>query len=130
MQKGKKNKVAKPKELIAIPDKIRFDYLKSDQHREILVEGVHGGLSPKGRIQMSLFCERSPIPRQVVHKLTKDGKLGPEIPSERLVRDAIIRSVEVTLMMDLETGQAIYTWLGRHLRKGKELIKIAEGKEK
>jgi hypothetical protein len=105
-----------------IPDKIRFDYIKSDQHREIFVEGVHGGLTPKGRIQMSLFCERQPIPRQIVHKF--DGvQLGPEIKSERLSRDAIIRSVDATLILDLETAEVLYKWLGSKIKEGKELIK-------
>jgi hypothetical protein len=36
-----------------IPKRIKFDYLKSNYHREILVEGAHGGLTPKGHLQMS-----------------------------------------------------------------------------
>ena len=59
---------------------------------------------------MSLFCERQPIPRQIAHKF--DGlELGPEILSERLSRDAIIRSVDATLIMDLNTAEAMYSWL-------------------
>jgi len=133
MQKGKQNKVpkkvpkkaakkvAKKEKSQVIPDKIRFDYIKSNQYREILVEGVHGGVTPKARIQMSLFCERQPIPRQISHKL--DGlKLGPEILSERLSRDAIIRSVDATLIMDIQTAEIVYNWLGRQIKEGKKII--------
>jgi len=126
MQKDKQNNVPKkaPKNEKSPdkPEKIRFDYLKSNQHREIFVEGVHGGLTTKARIQMSLFCERQPIPRQIVHKF--DGlKLGPEILSERLSRDAIIRSVDATLIMDIETAEVMYNWLGRKIKEGKKIIK-------
>ena len=122
MQKDNSKKSPKGKKSQPIPDKIRFDYIKSNQHREILVEGIHGGITPKARIQMSLFCERQPIPRQIVHKF--DGiELGPEISSERLSRDAIIRSVEATLIMDIETAAAMHKWLGLKIKEGKELIK-------
>ena len=129
MQKDEPKKVPKKEKSPDKPDKIRFDYLKSNQHREIFVEGIHGGMSPKGRIQMSLFCERQPIPRQIVHKF--DGiKLGPEIRTERLSRDAIIRSVEATLIMDIETAEAMYNWLGRQIKDGKKIIKKMEQEKK
>ena len=122
MQKDNSKKIPTKKESQELPDKIRFDYIKSNQHREIFVEGIHGGLTPKARIQMSLFCERQPIPRQIVHKF--DGlELGPEIQSERLSRDAIIRSVEATLILDLEAAEAMHKWLGLKIKEGKELIK-------
>lgn len=122
MQKDNSKKKPTKKESQKPPDKIRFDYIKSNQHREIFVEGVHGGLTPKGRIQMSLFCERQPIPRQIVHKF--DGlELGPEILPERLSRDAIIRSVDATLIMDLNTAEVMYDWLGKSIKEGKKVIK-------
>ena len=122
MQKDNTKKSPKGKKSQPIPDKIRFDYIKSNQHREIFVEGIHGGLTPKGRIQMSLFCERQPIPRQIAHKF--DGlELGPEILPERLSRDAIIRSVDATLIMDLNTAEVMYSWLGNQIKEGKKLIK-------
>ena len=127
MQKSKPKKVPNKEKFPDKPDKIRFDYLKSNQHREIFFEGIHGGMTPKGRIQMSLFCERQPIPRQIVHKF--DGlKLGPEILSERLSRDVIIRSVDVTLIMDIETAEIMYDWLGQKIKEAKKIIKVLEQK--
>jgi hypothetical protein len=130
MQKDNSKKIPIKKESQKPPDKIRFDYIKSNQHREIFVEGIHGGITPKGRIQMSLFCERQPIPRQIVHKF--DGlELGPEIQSERLSRDAIIRSVEATLILDLSTAEAMHKWLGLKIKEGKELInKVDQARKK
>lgn len=98
-----------------IPKRIKFDYLKSNYHREILVEGAHGGLTPKGHLQMSVFNERRPIPKQTVHPVTEDGTIGLEILDERLSRDSIIRSVEATLLMDIPTAKIIYEWLRKHI---------------
>jgi hypothetical protein len=137
MQKGKQNKVPekitkkipKKEKPPIIPDKIRFDYIKSNQHREILVEGIHGGLTPRAKIQMSLFCERQPIPRQIAHEF--DGlKLGPEILSERLSRNAIIRSVDATLILDIETAEIMHNWLGLKIKEGKKIIKDLKPKGK
>ena len=125
MQKNSSKKKPQKEKSQPIPDKIRFDYIKSNQHREIFVEGIHGGITPKAKIQMSLFCERQPIPRQIAHKF--DGlELGPEILSERLSRDAIIRSVDATLIMDLNTAEVMHSWLGNQIKEGKKLIKEVE----
>ena len=129
MQKSKSKKVTKKKKIQETPTKLQFDYLKSNQHREILVEGVHGGITPKGRIQMSVFCERQPIPRQITHEFN-ENQLGPEILSERLSRDSIIRSVDATLIMDLETAKVIREWLDAKIKEGEDIIDTFEEKRK
>ena len=101
----------------AVPDKVGFDYIKSNQYQDIFIDGVHGGLTPRGKLQMSIFTERNSIPKHIVHKLSPEGKLGEEIKEERVARKDIIRDVESTLIMDSETALSIYHWLGDNLKK-------------
>ena len=108
---------AKRKSQGDVSPEIRFDYIKSNAFRVIRVDGVHGGLSPKGNaIQLALFNERNPIPLEEVCQIDKN-QLGKVI--SRKLRQAIVREVEVEALMDLETARAVSEWL-------KEKIKMME----
>lgn len=89
---------------------VAVDYIKSTAHRVVFVNGAHGGLTPTGRlIHMSLFNDRSPIPRRDTYSITRDGKLGPL--KERTLRSSIVREVETTLVFDLECARSLRKWL-------------------
>ena len=118
-KKSVKNKKTKIKTL-------NFDYIKSNQFRVVHADGVHGGVCPKGRsIQIAFFNERQPIPKRETYNL--DGmKLAGLKKSD--VRDAIIREVEVEVLLDLDTATSLYKWLGDKIESA---IKIErEGKKK
>ena len=61
---------------------------------------------------ITFFSERAPIPRQQVYEVTPDGKLGAEVGGSRMVRDGIVREIEMAVMMDLPTAKLIHGWLG------------------
>ena len=94
-----------------LPDTIRFHYLKSNFFRVIHVDGAHGGITPRGQIQMALFSDRHPIPQQTVQRVTEEGTLGDEIRQERVEREGIVREVEVEAIMTLDTGRTLVKWL-------------------
>ena len=58
---------------------IRFHFIKAEQFRNIHVDGAHGGVTPKGLIQVAIYNERVPIPREVVHTVSEDGHLGDDV---------------------------------------------------
>lgn len=92
---------------------IDFDYIKSKQFRVIHVDGVHGGIAPKGNaIQMAMFSERVPIPRNEKYVI-KNGKLGGRVSVEE--RGAIVREVEVEVIVDLAIAESIQKWLGEKI---------------
>ena len=83
--------------------RVNFDYIKSQNFRVIHMDGALGGLTPNGHIHMSLYSERPPIPRRMVYPLA-EGQLGEEIKDERVTRDAIVREVDIDVMMTIEGG--------------------------
>jgi len=99
---------------------INFDYIKSNQFRVIHVDGVHGGVSPKGLIQMAFFSERAPIPKRETYSL-QQGKLGTRINIE--AREAFIREVEVETLIDLQIAKVIVRWLGEKIAQAEKLVK-------
>ena len=94
-----------------VPSTIRFDYIKSNFFRVIYTDGIIGGLTPRGAIHIDVWSQRMPIPRGVVHEIGPDGTLGAEIVGERDVRNAIVREVEVGIVLDLEMAKSVIKWL-------------------
>src|SRR5262245_47766081 len=91
---------------------LRFDYLKSAYFRVVHADGVLGGATPKGALMLSFWSERVPIPQQVTHRIEpaekgRGVKLGPELVDQRVVRDAIVREVEVGVYMELDAAEAL-----------------------
>ena len=104
---------------------INFDYIKSNQFRVIHVDGAHGGVSPKGLIQMAFFNERAPIPTRETYAL-EQGKLGKRKKVEQ--REAIVREVEVETLIDLQVARVIVQWLREKIDQAERLTKGAQNK--
>ncbi len=108
-------------------ENITFDYIKSNNFRVIYADGVHGGLSPKGDlIQISIWNERWPIPRQTTHEFSKEGKLGSEILGLRITRDAIVREVEAEIIMTVPNAELLRDWLDEKIKATQKISKMIE----
>lgn len=90
-----------------LPTSINFDYIKGNNFRVVHADGAFLGLTGEGGMTITFYSERQPIPRRVVHKVEADGKIGPEIPEQRVVRDAIVREAETCISMTLETSKKL-----------------------
>lgn len=104
-----------------------FDYVKSGHFRVIHVDGLFGGISPRGGlINMAVWNERWPIPKQVVQAITANGKLGKEIVDRRVSRKAIVREVEAELVMDIPTAKELQKWLQEKIKDYEKVTKKSE----
>jgi hypothetical protein len=92
-------------------DRVLFNYIKSNFFRVVHADGAHGGITPRGLIEINFYSERRPIPKSVVHSHTSSGVLGPEITDERVEREGLVREVDVGVIMGLGTAKSLYTWL-------------------
>ena len=105
---------ARPQELV------RFDYIKSNFHRVVHVDGVVGGPNAYGNIVLSFWSERFPIPQQVAHAIaaTEHGtaSLGAEVLSERVTRKAAVREVDVSAVLSPTIAKALRDWLDTHIK--------------
>lgn len=101
---------------------VTFHYLKSELFRECHCDGIYGGMTPNGGLWISFFSERSPVPREAVHKaLAMPGMgegtvgVGELIKDKSKMRDGIIRTLESGVFMTLETAEALHKWLEGHI---------------
>lgn len=93
------------------PASVKFDFVKSSLFRTIHVDGAVGGITPQMGVYMSLFNERQPLPRQTTYVVQGNGQIGDEILELRDSRDAVVREMEVGIVMSLETAEAVLNWL-------------------
>jgi hypothetical protein len=98
--------------------KLQFNYIKSPDYREVLCNGVFGGVAPNQKqISMSIFAERAPIPRTITYDIptTADGVIRfderTSQPSHMDSRNGIVRHVECTVYLDLDTAKNLRAWL-------------------
>jgi hypothetical protein len=81
-------------------NRLHFDYIKSNLFRVVHIDGVWGGLTTRGLVNIALYCERPPIPKQTTHEFAPDGSLF-EVEELREVRNAAaIREIEVSATME------------------------------
>jgi len=101
--------------------KLQFHYLKGPDYREVSCTGVLGGQTPPGKLWMAFFNERPSIPRIVEYTLESTG--GGQInfdeanskPTRVEARPGLVRHVEFSCYMDLETAKKIHVWLGNNI---------------
>jgi hypothetical protein len=111
-QGGAKARTKAPAEGGAVPKEVRFYYEWSPLMRTIHVDGVFGGVTPHGLIQMIPFFETWRLPTSMVQRLSPDGTVGPELVDKREVdRPGMVRELEVRLVFDLDKAKKFKGWL-------------------
>lgn len=116
-------------EIEEVPEFVDFHYQKSPLYRTIHCDGALGSPTAHGFIALSLYNERTPIPRvtrrEVVEKRGKNGfTLGTETPTESL--EGVLRHVEATIMMDEATARNLAQWL---VKRADEVAQMKETDE-
>ena len=91
--------------------KVKFDQIKSPSFRTVHADGVWGGVTPRGNINMGFYSERSAFPLQVTHAISAEQHLGDEIKEERIGRDAIVREIECNVIIDVRFADSLVSWL-------------------
>lgn len=110
-------------------DYLETNYQKSPQYRTIHCDGAYGGITSRAFISATLFSERNVIPRitqREVRAIKEDGQLslGPEVFKEGL--SGLMRQLEATVVMDINTARDFYVWLGNKVADLEEAAQIPE----
>ncbi|HEW79058.1 MAG TPA: hypothetical protein ENH34_03705 [Phycisphaerales bacterium] len=105
---------------------IELHYLKRNNYRSFHVDGVFGGITPRGNIYMELFLERGPTPKKTIHQVNDDGLLGKEVSREG--KTGLIREIEAGLILDLATAEIVNDWLAKKIKTLKTAISAGENK--
>jgi hypothetical protein len=98
------------------PKKITYEYRHANDYRPEVVNGIWGGLSPRGLIEMNFFTEHKDLPIRTTHSLSEDGKLEGTAETRDPSVDVLIRVFKQGIVVDLSTAESIYNWLGEKIK--------------
>lgn len=101
--------------------RVVFHYIKSNLFRVIHLDGVIGSITPTQFIHMALYSERPAIPQRMTHPVSMKAGLGEPIASETVSREGYVREIDMDVMMNLASAQALHGWLGLRIQ---ELLNI------
>lgn len=108
------------------PSSVKIFYEKGRLFRVIHVDGALGGLTPSRQIFVSLYNQRSPLPKMVEQRLSVDGKLGEVINRE--TKTGVFREMEIGLVLTSEAAQEIAKFLLQQAKMLDESIQTPEPK--
>ncbi|MFC1587501.1 hypothetical protein ACFL54_04245, partial [Planctomycetota bacterium] len=80
---------------------IAIHYIKSNFFRAMHADGFWGGVAGNGKIHMSPYSERTPIPTRTWNEVTENNTLGMEIEGQRDGKVGIVREVDAEIIMDI-----------------------------
>ena len=98
-----------------MPTKVTFRFKKDDDYRLIPVNGVWGGVTPRGDIKVDFFHESQSLPEEITHTVTLDGKLTNE--REHLPPLTVQRTILVGMVLTVEQAESIGRWLQEKARE-------------
>ena len=99
--------------------RVAFDYIKANLFRVVHADGIVGSVTPSGGVHLAFFSERAPIPKREVRAITPAGAIGDFIPEGSEMRNAVIREVDVGVMMSLDVAEALVGWLNQRIDESK-----------
>lgn len=102
-----------------IPEEIRFFFEHDKDYRIIATNGVWGGITPIGDIQLDFYVERMDTPESILNKITEDGKLGDEI--SRQPEKRIIRRLQIGVLMSIENAEVLANFLKEKISDMKKI---------
>jgi hypothetical protein len=91
------------------PKHLKFKYVYPEDLRDLHVNGIFGGVTPRHEIYAHFFSERHPIPKSSTYELTDEGHLGAEISTEK--GGDVVRFIQASIVTDVATAVAIRDWL-------------------
>lgn len=89
--------------------KILFNYQRNPNYRNYHVDGIYGGLTAKGLLQMDFFVEKNPVPNQEIYSVGKTD-LERDSTAPATSRE-VVREIEGGLIMDYNMMKAMNIWL-------------------
>lgn len=85
--------------------------IKSGGYRQIHVDGAHGGVTPRGNINLSFYAERVVIPKGTIFEVTREGDLGSTIENTKESLEGFVREFEFGIYMDIKTAESLKEFL-------------------
>jgi hypothetical protein len=109
---------------------VEFQINRSNLFRIVHADGVFGGIAPTGLIFMNFYSQLPPVPNRIFHEVEEDGKLGKEITAKRSGSTALVRELEVGVLIDVAVAKSFIQWLQDKIAAVEQLGIAGPGQQK
>jgi len=105
---------------------VDFHYIKTNNYRNYYANGIFGGITPRGELQIDFFIERQVIPQIATYNISDDGKnLGDIKKTEG--KSGFIREIDCGVILNMDVAISFHQWLGQKIE---EFSKIKQEMER
>jgi hypothetical protein len=93
---------------------IQIHYQKANFYRVIHADGALGGITPTRNIFVSLYNQRTPLPKMIEQRFSSDGTLGDEIRREG--KTGLFREMEIGIVLTPAVAREIAKFLNEQAK--------------
>lgn len=109
------------------PEEIEFFFEFDPTYRIVAANGVWGGITPRGDIQLDFFVERQGVPEIIKHEFTEQGTLGNI--TDRKPEPRFIRRLQVGILLSPDKADSIANFIKEKVAEFNEkAAAISKGK--
>jgi hypothetical protein len=98
-------------------------YEKSNLFRVVHADGIFGGVTPSGTLNVAFFSQRTPLPRKSSLSVATNG-LATETITD--TKTGVFREIEVDIVMDLNTSLAFHAWLTQNVNQLRKVLGMTD----
>jgi len=91
------------------PGELTFKYVCPEDLRDLYVNGLYGGVTPRNELYIHFYSERHPIPKKATNKISEDGKVSDQADLE--LGGDVVRMVQASISMNVDTAINFRNWL-------------------
>lgn len=106
---------------------VTFEYIKSHDYKVHRVHGGIGGPNAYGEIVLSLYFERSPIPKKATHQISNQGVLDNNA-TDLEIKNSVIRDVLFGVSLHPGHARSLAQWLNDSADSLEKKSKKMQGK--
>lgn len=99
---------------------IKQHFLKNKDFKTVKSDGVFGGVTPFGDINMVIFTDRLPIPDSITIEV--DDKTGKITEIARESKQGIVKEVQFGIKFDLQVAKQTVDWLQDKINQLEEAL--------
>jgi len=100
-------------------------YEKLPTYREYSPDGVHGGFTSDGKLNIEFYSEKTPLPVVEKHVEGPQGQVGQTVDIEPRESD-LVREISLGVKMDFATAVQVTAWLRQQIASSVDLSQLPD----
>lgn len=107
---------------------VRFVFKEADDFKLVHINGVWGGVSPRGELVCNFFFEHTQVPEEEIRFVDEEGALT-EKSKRKPSKPIVVRELRVGISMAKEQAVSVANWMLEKVKEFKQFQVEANEKD-